>query len=591
MSFLPESPAESDVRGPASNVAEYTVSEISGALKKTVEEQFGHVRLRGEVSGYRGPHSSGHAYFSLKDDRARIDAVIWRTSFSKLAFKPEEGLEVVATGKLTTYPGSSKYQIVIEDIQPAGAGALMALLNERKRRLEAEGLFSEARKRPLPFLPKVIGVVTSPTGAVIRDICHRIADRFAVHVLVWPVRVQGETSGDEVARAIAGFNAIPSNGAIPRPDLLIVARGGGSLEDLWGFNDEAVVRAAADSAIPLISAVGHETDWTLIDHAADRRAPTPTGAAEIAVPVRADLLAAITALHARHQGAVSRRLEQERRHVAQTARALPTADMLLALPRRRLDEATTGLGQSLRVAVIEKRRALGDVAGRLSPASLDALLRDKRADLRHHETAAHHGLAGLVQARRQRFERVAGALQPHRIRARSEAARLRLETFGARLIAAESGIASARRQRLASAWRMADSLNPERVLERGYAIIKDTDGTPIVIAEALTPGKRFEVMFKGKETRRAVVADDETKDGDALRTRAPKRGRRSSRVAATSVDPAKRDAVSDAGSAQIPAPPSDLAEGGTEDPVSVDMPRTRRKPKERKVAEGQGSLF
>ena len=592
MSFLPESSAESPDRVPASNVAEYTVSEISGALKKTVEEQFGHVRLRGEVSGYRGPHSSGHAYFSLKDDRARIDAVIWRTSFSKLAFKPEEGLEVVATGKLTTYPGSSKYQIVIEDIQPAGAGALMALLNARKRKLEAEGLFAEGRKRPLPFLPKVIGVVTSPTGAVIRDICHRIADRFPVHVLVWPVRVQGEISGDEVARAITGFNAIEAGGKIPRPDLIIVARGGGSLEDLWGFNDEAVVRAAADSVIPLISAVGHETDWTLIDHVADRRAPTPTGAAEIAVPVRADLLAAITALHARHQGAVSRRLEQERRHVAQTARALPTADMLLALPRRRLDEATTALGQSLRVAVIEKRRSLGDVAGRLSPASLDSLLRDKRADLRHHEAAAHHGLTGLVQARRQRFERVASGLQPHRIGARSEAGRLRLETFGARLAGAETQLASARRQRLASAWRMADSLNPLRVLERGYAIVKDTDGMPIVTAGALTPGKRFDVMFKGKETRRAVVEDAGAKENEP-RPMAKKRkgGARSSSPAAASVEPPDGNEPLEAGSFEARQPSAESLGTASSDRPAFDKPKGKRTPKERKVAEGQGSLF
>ncbi len=268
----------------ASNVAEYSVSELSGALKRTVEDAFGHVRVRGEISGYRGPHSSGHAYFALKDDKARLEAVVWRGSFGKLAFKPEEGLEVIATGKLTTFPGSSKYQIVIEAMEPAGAGALMALLNERRLKLEAEGLFAAERKRPLPFLPRVIGVVTSPTGAVIRDIRHRIADRFPLHVLVWPVRVQGETCGSEVSAAIEGFNAIPPGGKIPRPDVIIVARGGGSLEDLWGFNDEAVVRAAAASDIPLISAVGHETDWTLIDHAADRRAPTPTGAAEMAVP-------------------------------------------------------------------------------------------------------------------------------------------------------------------------------------------------------------------------------------------------------------------------------------------------------------------
>ncbi|KAB2863753.1 MAG: exodeoxyribonuclease VII large subunit, partial [Bauldia sp.] len=248
---------------PATNAAEYTVSELSGALKRTVEDAFGNVRVRGEISGYRGPHSSGHAYFALKDERARLEAVIWKGTFSRLKFRPEEGMEVIASGKLTTYPGSSKYQIVIESLEPAGAGALMALLEERRRRLAAEGLFDQARKRRPPFMPRVIGVVTSPTGAVIRDIVHRISDRFPLHVVVWPVRVQGETAGAEVAAAVAGFNDLDPLGPIPRPDVLIVARGGGSLEDLWGFNDEAVVRAVAASRIPVISAVGHETDWTL----------------------------------------------------------------------------------------------------------------------------------------------------------------------------------------------------------------------------------------------------------------------------------------------------------------------------------------
>ncbi|MCJ9725612.1 exodeoxyribonuclease VII large subunit, partial [Agrobacterium sp. BETTINA12B] len=295
-----------------SNLAEYSVSELSGSIKRTVESAFDQVRVRGEISGYRGPHSSGHAYFSLKDDRARIDAVIWKGTFSKLKFRPEEGMEVIATGKVTTFPGSSKYQIVIETLEPAGAGALMALLEERKRKLGAEGLFDAERKRRLPFMPKVIGVVTSPTGAVIRDILHRISDRFPVHVLVWPVKVQGEGSGDEVANAIRGFNEFEPGGLLPRPDVLIVARGGGSLEDLWSFNDEAVVRAAAASEIPLISAVGHETDWTLIDYAADVRAPTPTGAAEMAVPVKADLEAQLASFAARLQGGVSRQMDQRR---------------------------------------------------------------------------------------------------------------------------------------------------------------------------------------------------------------------------------------------------------------------------------------
>ncbi|RST85272.1 exodeoxyribonuclease VII large subunit, partial [Aquibium carbonis] len=301
--FSPDSPT---------NAAEFTVSEISNALKRTVEDAYGNVRVRGEISGYRGPHSSGHAYFAMKDDRSRLEAVIWKGTFQKLRFRPEEGMEVIAQGRLTTYPGSSKYQIVIESLEPAGAGALMALLEERRRRLAAEGLFDASRKQLLPFMPKVIGVVTSPTGAVIRDIIHRISDRFPLHVLVWPVRVQGETTGAEVANAVAGFNALPRDGPIPRPDVVIVARGGGSLEDLWGFNDEAIVRAVAGSLIPVISAVGHETDWTLIDHAADMRAPTPTGAAEMAVPVKAELEATLARLAARLGNGEARSLDRKR---------------------------------------------------------------------------------------------------------------------------------------------------------------------------------------------------------------------------------------------------------------------------------------
>ena len=273
------------------NVAEFTVSELSAALKRTVEDTYGYVRVRGEISGYKGPHSSGHCYFALKDERAKIDGVIWKMTFARMRLKPEEGMEVIVTGRLTTYPNRSSYQIIVETLEPAGLGALMALLEERKRKLAAEGLFDEARKQLLPFLPEVIGVVTSPTGAVIRDILHRLADRFPRHVIVWPVKVQGDGSAEQVAAAIRGFNALPEGGRIRRPDLLIVARGGGSLEDLWSFNEEIVVRAAAESMIPLISAVGHETDVTLIDFASDKRAPTPTAAAEMAVPVRADLIA------------------------------------------------------------------------------------------------------------------------------------------------------------------------------------------------------------------------------------------------------------------------------------------------------------
>src|SRR5947209_2445200 len=291
------------------NAPEFTVSELSSALKRTVEEAYGHVRVRGEISGFRGAHSSGHCYFALKDESAKIEAVIWRTTHARMRFKPQEGLEVIATGKLTTYPGSSKYQIVIEAIEPAGIGALMALMEERKKKLAAEGLFDEARKQLLPWLPAVIGVVTSPTGAVIRDILHRLSDRFPRDVLIWPVAVQGANAAGELAAAIAGFNALPTIGWPRRPDVLIVARGGGAIEDLMAFNEEIVVRAAAASTIPLISAVGHETDTTLIDFASDMRAPTPTAAAEFAVPVRLQLLA-------RLEESSSRLVQQAERAVA-----------------------------------------------------------------------------------------------------------------------------------------------------------------------------------------------------------------------------------------------------------------------------------
>src|ERR1041384_1528488 len=305
------------------NAPEFTVSELSSALKRTVEDAYGHVRVRGEISGFRGAHSSGHCYFTLKDESARIEAVIWRTTHARMRFRPQEGLEVIATGKLTTYPGSSKYQIVIEALEPAGIGALMALMEERKKKLAAEGLFDEARKQLLPWLPEVIGVVTSPTGAVIRDILHRLSDRFPRRVLVWPVKVQGDGSAEQIAAAIRGFNALPKAGRIPRPDLLIVARGGGSLEDLWSFNEEVVVRAAADSMITLISAVGHEPDVTLIDFVSDRRAPTPTAAAEMAVPVKSELIARIENCARRAFACWSRGQDHRRTELRAAARALP----------------------------------------------------------------------------------------------------------------------------------------------------------------------------------------------------------------------------------------------------------------------------
>src|SRR5215469_2213925 len=354
------------------NVVEWTVSELSAAVKRSIEDAYGFVRVRGEISGFRGAHASGHCYFSLKDENTRIEAVIWRSTAARLWVKPEEGLEVVVTGRLTTFPGKSTYQIIIETLAPAGLGALMALLEERKKKLAVEGLFEAARKQLLPFLPRVIGVVTSPTGAVIRDILHRLAERFPRHVLVWGVRVQGDRAAEQVTAAIRGFNALPVGGPIARPDLIIVARGGGSLEDLWSFNEEIVVRAAAESSIPLISAVGHETDVTLIDFAADKRAPTPTAAAEMAVPVRVELINRIDSLARRNLACWQRGEEARRTELRAAIRALPSAEELFALPRQRLDHAAARLPRALTANAQLHHQQFSRVAGRLRPQVLQA---------------------------------------------------------------------------------------------------------------------------------------------------------------------------------------------------------------------------
>ena len=442
----PYNPETGEIIEPAKpNIAEYSVTEISHALKKTLEETFGHVRVRGEISGYRGPHSSGHCYFSIKDEGAKLDAVIWRGNFSKLRAKMQEGLEVVATGKITSYPGKSNYQIVIENIEPAGVGALMALLEERKRKLAAEGLFDADRKKPLPYLPKMIGVVTSPTGAVIRDILHRLSDRFPRHVLVWPVRVQGETSAAEVAAAIRGFNAMANP-----PDLLIVARGGGSLEDLWGFNEEIVVRAVADSKIPVISAVGHETDTTLIDLVADHRAPTPTAAAERAVPVRADLLVELASLNARQSRGIARYFDERRTRLRSAARALPKPDEFLALVRQRLDTVVARLPLSLRANVQKHRVELAKASGGLSLRPIILKTEDMKrrlydANLRHHR-AISRSLQGF-------------------------------------------------RDRLSAEAKLFASLNYTSVLARGFAVVRDANGKPIRLASAVNAGQNLKIEF------------------------------------------------------------------------------------------------
>jgi exodeoxyribonuclease VII large subunit len=430
---------------PASNMAEFTVTEIAHALKRTIEDRFGQVRVRGEISGFRGAHSSGHCYFSLKDDAAKIDAVIWRGSFNRLRSKLQEGLEVIATGKLTSYPGKSSYQIIIESVEPAGAGALMALLEERKKKLAAEGLFDAERKKPLPFLPKKIGIITSPTGAVIRDILHRLADRFPRHVIVWPVRVQGETAAAEVTAAINGFNAMAD-----KPDLLIVARGGGSLEDLWPFNDEMIVRAVAASTIPIISAIGHETDTTLIDHVADWRAPTPTAAAERAVPVRADLLEQVASLRARQRRAMARVLQERKLRLQSASRALPKPDDVLAIARQRFDAAAARMPQALRTNVQRHGLALARTAGRLSPKTLQARLVD---------TAR------------------------------------RLNDLRARSSRALNVLSGKRRERLLAESKFFASLNYRSVLARGFAVVRDASGKALPLAAVVASGAKLKLEF------------------------------------------------------------------------------------------------
>jgi exodeoxyribonuclease VII large subunit len=432
------------------NVVEFSVSEVSAALKRVVEDNFGYVRVRGEISGYRGPHSSGHAYFAIKDEGARLDAVIWKGTFARLRIKPEEGLEVVVTGRITTYPGRSNYQIVIEALEPAGLGALMMLLEQRKQALAAEGLFAEARKQLLPFLPRVIGVVTSPTGAVIRDILHRLDDRFARHVLVWPVRVQGEGAAAEIAAAIHGFNALPEDGPTPRPDVLIVARGGGSLEDLWCFNEEIVVRAAAASLIPLISAVGHETDVTLIDFAADRRAPTPSAAAEMAVPVRSELLARCATQARRLTACWLRGQEARRAELRAAARALPSLDTLLAMPRQRLDAAGERLPRALRA-----------------------------------NAHVHH----------QQFARLAGRLSPQLLHTRLVRCGERIVALAERSSRARGVYFARKRDHLVSAAKLLRAFSYREVLGRGFALVRDGDGRPLHAAGEIAPGTRLGIEF------------------------------------------------------------------------------------------------
>ena len=456
---------------PGQNMPEFTVSEISGAVKRTLEGEFGRIRVRGEV-GRVFTARSGHLYYDVKDDRNVLACTTWKGQVAALSVVPEEGLEVVVTGRLTAFGAQSKYNMNVDDVAVAGQGALMALLEKRKKQLQAEGLFDTARKQKLPYLPQLIGVITSPSGAVIRDILHRLRDRFPRKVLIWPVAVQGTNCAPEVARAIDGFNALTPGGALPRPDLLIVARGGGSVEDLWGFNEEIVARAAANSQIPLISAVGHESDTTLIDFTSDQRAPTPTAAAELAVPVRMELLAWTDATGARLTHAATTAITRRRQRLADIARALPRRDTLLDAPRQRLDMIAERLPNALHRGVQTHRLHLVKTAAPLRAATLTR----------------------MVQSRRQQLISAAARLSPRPLQRDHKQKRDALNALTQRLSAAGTTRLDRLRARIDATDRLLKTLGYEATLERGYAVVR-AEGQVVTTKSAAATAQMLEIQF------------------------------------------------------------------------------------------------
>lgn len=459
---------------PGVNAPEFTVSELSGAIKRVIEGEFANVRIKAEIGRVSVPRS-GHIYLDLKDDRSVISAVIWKGVANKLSVRPEEGMEVIATGRVTTFAGQSKYQIIIEDIKPAGMGALMAMLEKRKKMLEAEGLFDPARKRPLPYLPEIIGVVTSPSGAVIRDILHRLRDRFPRKVLIWPVAVQGDKCAPEVARAIEGFNQLSPGGALPRPDLLIVARGGGSIEDLWGFNEEIVARATAGSDIPLISAVGHETDTTLIDFVSDKRAPTPTAAAELAVPVRMELLAWTDQQGARLNRTALQAINQRSQRLRDLGRAMPRPDSLLDTPRQRLDRAAERLPKALIGSVQNRRITLSEATGSLRPSVLNRQIAEGQRRLAASAprigSALRSNIARKNESLGQRSDRLSILPVKRTISLHSD----QLRDLSRRLSKAATAQTEAWHTRIDALDRLRETLGYKATLRRGYAVVRDSD--------------------------------------------------------------------------------------------------------------------
>jgi exodeoxyribonuclease VII large subunit len=503
MDLLEDEPEETG----GSNAPEFTVSEISGAVKRTIEGAFDRIRVRGEV-GRVFRARSGHLYYDVKDDRSVLACTTWKGQLSKLAVQPEEGLEVIVTGKLTAFGAQSKYNMNVEDVTVAGQGALMAMLEKRKKALDAEGLFAPERKRPLPYLPDVVGVITSPSGAVIRDILHRLRDRFPRKVLIWPVAVQGTNCAPEVANAIKGFNQFTPGGALPRPDVLIVARGGGSIEDLWGFNEEIVARTAADSDIPLISAVGHETDTTLIDFVSDKRAPTPTAAAEMAVPVRLDLMAWVDEQSARLSRAAAQRLAQRGQRLRDLARALPRPETLVSQAAQRLDYAAARLPRALTANVDRQRVRLGRVAGAVRPHLLSGTLRQAQQRLgaldARHQPALGRNLAMQSKALDTLVARLGRAAPTENLAlAVQDLARL-----DERLSAALSNDLTKRHDKLTAIDRLRQSLGYQSTLARGYAVVRDSEGRVITTTQSARTAGALELEFAdGRFTASGSTSD------------------------------------------------------------------------------------
>jgi exodeoxyribonuclease VII large subunit len=468
-----------DSAPPRSNIPEYSVSDLSGAIKRTLEGAFGRIRVRGEITELKA-YASGHTYLSLKDEGGKIRAVIWKSAIGRLGLKPENGIEVIATGKISAYGDRSEYQLVIDRLDYAGAGALLARIEMLKQRLAAEGLFDPAAKRALPHVPAVVGVVTSAGGAVLHDIKTTIARRFPRPILLWPVPVQGEGAAEKIAAAIAGMDRLPAPG-IPRPDVLIVARGGGSLEDLMAFNEEVVVRAAALCRLPLISAVGHETDTTLIDFVSDRRAPTPTAAAEMAVPARIELLADLAQMAARLAGALERATQGGRARLQAAGARLPDLPAILGTARMRMDDRAQRLLIALPNLLAARASALLRVERQI--ADPGALIAARRAALALQGVRLPAGLRALVQAKAAQAARVLPRLTLAGIEQRLRAQHAALDVLAARL----------------------EGASYERVLARGFVLVRDKGGHAVTSAAALTPGAKLRLRFADGEV--GVTAD------------------------------------------------------------------------------------